>query len=141
MWGSLDRVSNRVKIVRTLHTCWWIRVPPDTPEKLAYTPSCVFRNSNDGRIKKGTRFSVTVWEPGTGGQDVKTRSSRSQFRHDEMDTVPNLQVHMTFNWSSYTTRRQRIAQTATMSVIDTPRELQLPQKAQPIREPLQFKSS
>ena len=36
--------------------------------------------------------SVTVWEPGTGGQDVETRSSRSYLTPDEMDTVPNSQV-------------------------------------------------
>ena len=36
--------------------------------------------------------SVTVGEPGTGGQDVETRSSRSYLTPDEMDTMPNSQV-------------------------------------------------
>ena len=36
--------------------------------------------------------SVTVREPGTGGQDVETRSSRSYLTTDEMDTVPNSQA-------------------------------------------------
>ena len=51
------------------------------------------RNRNDERIIKSLAFrSVTVWEPGTGGQDMDTRSSRRHFPHDEMDAVPNSQV-------------------------------------------------
>ena len=54
----------------------------------------VIRSSNDERITQDKLVfrSVTVWEPGTVGQDVETRSSRSHFPHDEMDTVPNSQV-------------------------------------------------
>ena len=33
----------------------------------------VFRNSNGGKNRKNAFLSVTVWEPGTGGQDVETR--------------------------------------------------------------------
>ena len=65
---------------------------------LSYSaPWSVFRNSNDQRIKnkqtnKLVFLSVTVWEPGTGGQDVETPTSRSHFPHDEMDTAPNSQM-------------------------------------------------
>ena len=77
----------------------------------------------------------------------------------EMDTVPNSQVRhrtvmasgapsdtesgVTFQLEqtvavgSCTTPRQRIVRTATMDVIDPSQGLQLPQKAQPIRDSLQ----
>ena len=38
-----------------------------------------FRKSNDGRITKKRFLFVTVWEPGTGGQDVGTRSSTTRW--------------------------------------------------------------
>ena len=71
--------SRRVKIVRNLHTCF---------------DSLVIRNINDERITQNKLVfrSVTVWEPGTGGQDVETQCLTRHFPHDEMDTVPNSQV-------------------------------------------------
>ena len=49
------------RLQRNWHSCW--------------VPWSVFRNSNDRRIEKVVFFlSVTVWEPGTGGQDVETQA-------------------------------------------------------------------
>ena len=62
---------------RKLHLCW--------------TPRSVKKQQENGR-QQLVFLSVTVWEPGTGGQDVDTRSSRSHFPHDEMDTVLNSKV-------------------------------------------------
>ena len=44
------------------------------------------------KTKKTLFLCVTVWEPGTGGQDVDTRSSRSHFQNEEIGTVLNSQV-------------------------------------------------
>ena len=88
---------------------------------------------------------------------METRSSRSHFPHDEWRRVElagattnsddrrgyrrryDGRLEQTVAVGSYTTQRRRIAQTATMDVIDPPRGLRLPQKAQQIREPLQFR--
>ena len=45
----------------------------------------MFRNSNDGRTEKLAFLSVTVWEPGTGGQDVETRVQART--HETTDTL------------------------------------------------------
>ena len=73
--------ENRENIAHMLDS--GVRVPPDTPEKLAFMLDSFVRVSQQERWKNQKKKlvfrSVTVWEPGTGGEDVKTRSSRSQF--------------------------------------------------------------
>ena len=69
MWDSLVRVSSYVKIRRKLH----------------HMLDSSVGVSKQQRWKKNVFLSVTVWDPGTGGQDMGTRSSRSHFPHDEMD--------------------------------------------------------
>ena len=102
-WGAVG-TSNRadasafaVRIPRNWHACLDSLVRGfETLLRSLHTrqlPWSVFRNSNDESKKKKLVFrSVPVWEPGTGGQNVETRSSRSHFPQDEMDTVPNSQV-------------------------------------------------
>ena len=114
-------------------------------------------HSNDGKHSKTRFLSVAVREPGNCGQDMGTRRSWSRFPHDERDTALNSQVRQrtftatrstigdrrrygvsteqTVAMGGCTTRRQRIARTATMDVIDPPQGLR--QRAQPIREPFQ----
>ena len=96
-------------------------------------------------------------ERGTGNQDVKTQSEESfSTRRDghnaELAGVTTnsdgkrrtigyrrryaVLLEQTVAVGSYTTLRQRIAQTATMDVIDPSRRLRLPQL---FREPFQFK--
>ena len=97
------------------------------------TPWSVFRNSNDGNVQ-----TLFLWEPGTCGHDRSTRSSWSRFPHDELNTGLNSQVRhrtvvakrapeQTAAVGGHTSRRQRVAQTATKDVIDRPRGL--PQKS------------
>ena len=76
-----------------VHPCWrlclhkWSTALLLSPEKLAHM--CTMKEWHKNKL---VFRSVTVWEPGTGGQDVETRSSRSYLTPDEMDTVPNSQV-------------------------------------------------
>ena len=93
--------------------------------------------------------SVTAWEPGTGGKDVETRSSRSHFPHDEMDTVSNSQVRqrtvmasgalsdteggMIVDWSRLWLGAASLhgagesGRLRQLDVVDPPRRLRLPQ--------------
>ena len=120
-------------------------VSRDTPEKLSHMLDSLVRVSQQERWGKfKTLFlSVTVWEPGrlgTCGQDKGTRGPRSPFPHDEMDTVLHsqapqrtvmasgapsdtedgitIQQILADGGCSDPTRRQRIAPTTTMDVID-----------------------
>ena len=112
--------------------------------------------------KKKFSLSVTVWEPGTGGQDMGTRSSRSRFPHDEMDTVLNKKERqrtmmasgaaseteggVMFDWSrlwlwAATLHGDRESHRLRPSTSPTRhRGLRVPQKAQQIREPFQSRS-
>ena len=87
---------------------------------------------------------------------MDTRSSRSRFPHELAGSKTNsdgkwrtigcgrrwdVQLDQTWAVGSDTTRRLRVAQSATMDVVDPPRERRLPQKAQPIREASAWKSS
>ena len=93
-------------------------------------------------MTESKKKSVTVWEPGTGGQDVERRSLRSHFPHDEMDSVPNsrsvaltdTEGGMMFNWS-----RLWLWAATLHGDRESRRQLRLPQEAQPICEPLLFR--
>ena len=114
----------------------------ETPEKLAHVLNSLVRVQS---LSGSLALVVRTW----------TREVRGDIFKTTRWTVPNSQVlqrtvmasgapsvfclQQTVAVDSCTTRRQRIAQTATMHVIDPPRGLRHPQKAQPLRGPLQFR--
>ena len=111
--------SRRVRLPGNMHTCFdsLVRVSRHSTDNCTHVglPGPCFVTAATKEHKKLFIRCVTVWEPGTGGQDVETRSPSSHFPNDEMDTVPNSQVRertvmasgapsdteggMMFNWS------------------------------------------
>ena len=71
-----------MRLPRNLHTCF----DSDTAEKLAFMLDSLVRVSQQQRWKsrkKTALMFVSVWEPGTGGQEVETcRHNRAQNTRD-----------------------------------------------------------
>ena len=88
------------------------------------------------RTWQHTKFEVS-FDTRQDGHSAKLASATTN--SDGKRRTIGVQLQHTGAVGSYTTRRQRIAQTATMDVMDPPRGLRLPRTAQPLREPLQFK--
>ena len=125
-------------------------VSRDTPEKLAFHVRLLgpcFETATMEESKQETRFCLALsgraWRSSINfphgvelaGAKTNSDGKRRTFGHRRRC---DFWLQQTVAVGSYATRRQRIAQTATMDVIDPPRGQRLPQTAQPIGESLQF---